>query len=196
MGGVGDELTLGLERRLQPSEQVVQRATEFGELVVRSVEARAGGPDSWPRSPGPPSSSPAAAAGTCPASHQAASRAIAIAASASRNGHGVNVGPRAALRHGGSCARVDRPSGCGRRRHWPSRTGRWRRGTAPPPSRRTRPSTAARAAPAARGAGRGADRSADSGSRITRFRSGSRPRGRCGSSAGRRAWRAAGGSSS
>ena len=39
MGGVGDELALGLERRLQPSEQVVERATELGELVIGPVEA-------------------------------------------------------------------------------------------------------------------------------------------------------------
>jgi hypothetical protein len=38
MRGVGDEPTLGLERRFQPRQQVVEGVAELPELVVRSPE--------------------------------------------------------------------------------------------------------------------------------------------------------------
>ena len=41
VGGVGDELALGLERGLEPGEQAVEGVPEFLELVVGALEREA-----------------------------------------------------------------------------------------------------------------------------------------------------------
>ena len=41
VGGVGDEVTLRVERRVEPPEQVVEGVAEFLQLVLRAVEGQA-----------------------------------------------------------------------------------------------------------------------------------------------------------